>query len=195
MNYKKLHPFYQEFEISNFSSGKLRLIEPKIEQAPQTLPWVLNHEVVQYMGADFDEVDLKTEQKRIHDIINNPHEYSWMIELDGKLIGNISLNSIDEKTDLKGSKAADLAILIGDTNYWGKSIASNILPVVLNWAFNTADFQFILGRCLQENLGSRRMLEKSGFKFIGSSPYEKLVNGIQTSWQDFELSKQEFLIK
>jgi len=150
---------------------------------------------VQYMGADFDGVDLKTEEKRILDIINNPYEYSWMIELDGKLIGNISLNSIDEKTELKGSKAADLAILIGDTNYWGKKITSNILPVVMNWAFNTADFQFILGRCLQENLGSRRMLEKAGFKYIGTTPFEKPVNGIQTNWQDFELSKQDFLIK
>lgn len=56
MNYAKIPPFYQEFEISNFSSGKLRLIEPKMKQAPQTLPWVLNHEVVQYMGADFDGV-------------------------------------------------------------------------------------------------------------------------------------------
>lgn len=180
MKYQDSHPGYEELTV-----GDIRLITPSLDHASASLSWVQSLDVVQYMGADFPSPTLEGEEKRIRDIISNPDEYSWMIESGGSVIGNVFIGSIAEMTAKYGVKAGTLTILIGDTNFWGKGIATSVCSAVLNWAKRN-EFRVMTARALQENEGSIKTLQKLGFEETGTEPYEGLVHGKKSAWKNFE---------
>ncbi len=187
MTYQSSHPHYRELEIGDYPSGKLLLVEPKIKHAKQSLNWIKDPEVIKFVDTDFANSSLKSEQNRLREILNNQNEYHWMIELNGNIIGNVSLHSIAQASKNNVVKTGIPAILIGDKNYWRKGIGSSVLKAVIHWAFTEADFKLITARVLQENLASQKNLEKLGFKPDGNEPYKGLINGKKTIWKKYKL--------
>jgi RimJ/RimL family protein N-acetyltransferase len=183
MDYIKLHPMYRELQVD----GHVRLVKPDIAHAEPSLLWVSSSEVVQYMGADFESPSLMGEKKRIEDILKNEDEYSWMIELDGKIVGNVCINSIAETTKKFRRKAGNLTVLIGKKSAWGKGLGAKVCTAVLKWVFEEGSFGVIAARALQENIASIKILEKLGFEEIGSEPYEGLLKGKPSVWRNFKI--------
>lgn len=181
MKYQEAHPGYEEL-----TSDDVRLIQPDLEHAEPSLLWVKDNDVVQYMGADFPAPTVEGERARIQEILENKDEYSWMIEMDGAVIGNVCINSIQESTQKYGQKSGNLTFLIGDKNFWGKGIATKACEAVLDWARRDG-FQVMFARALQENTGSMKTLVKLGFKPTTTEPYEGLVAGKPSVWYNFEL--------
>jgi len=168
----------------------LRLLQPNLEHAQASLSWITELDVVQFMGAEFPSPSLEGEQKRIKDILNSTDEYSWMIECDGKIIGNVCINSISETSKLMGRRAGSLTILIGDKKYWGKGLSVRICNTVIAWAFLEAGFELLAARALQENAASIAMLKKLGFDETGAEPYEGLIHGKPSNWRNFKLVRR-----
>ncbi len=183
MDYQQLHPRYREIDVGK----ELRLVTPDLHHAAQSLSWVESLDVVQYMGADFPSPTLEGEKRRIEEIMSNKDEYSWMVEYDGKVIGNVCINSIAEATQQFGVKAGNLTVLIGDKNYWGKGIGVKVCTAILAWAFEEASFMRMTARALQENIASIKTLQKLGFEEVGTEPYEGLVQGKPSVWRNFTL--------
>lgn len=192
MNYIESHPGYCSLEVPAYQDGHLRLIEPNIEHAEMSLFWTSDSSVIQYMGADFDQPSKEKEIQRINEIRENPDEYNWMIELDGHVIGNVSINSIKEKSSKFSCKAGNYTILIGDKNYWGKGIAFQVCHKVLEWAFTKGGFEVMAARALNENIASIGILKKIGFEYTENSHFEGKIDGKTTEWQNFRLTKQQF---
>ena len=79
-----------------------------------------------------------------------------------KHIGNCSLQRIDYI-----NRSAEFAIVIGDTDYWGKGICTLVLDMVLEHAFkNLGLFRVWTGTAVT-NKGMQRAAEKCGFKGEG----------------------------
>jgi RimJ/RimL family protein N-acetyltransferase len=175
-----------------YKEGHLSLVEPNLEHAEISLFWTSDSSVIQYMGADFDLPSKEKEIERINEIRENRDEYNWMIELDGHVIGNVSINSIKETSTIFGSKAGNYTILIGDKKYWGKGIASQVCLSVLEWAFHKGGFEVMAARALNENTASIGMLTKIGFEYTGNSPFEGKIAGKTTEWQNFKITKKKF---
>lgn len=174
------HPHYRELGID-----ELKLVQPRMEHAQASLLWVSTLDVVQYMGADFPSPSLEGEHKRLEEIIASTDEYSWMMECDGKIIGNVCINSIEETSKKLGKKAGNLTILIGDKDYWRKGLGLKACSAVIDWALKEGTFDALGARALQENAASIKMLEKLGFEEIGTEPYEGLVHGKPSMWRNF----------
>lgn len=192
MNYSETHPDYCPLEVLTYNDGHLRLIEPNLDHAEISLFWTSDASVIQYMGADFEEPSKENEIKRIKEIRSNLDEYNWMIELDGHVIGNVSINRIKETSAKFGSKAGNYTILIGDKKYWGKGIAYYVGTTILEWAFSKGGFEGMAARALNENTSSIGMLKKLGFEFTGKDPFEGKIEGKSTEWQNFKITKQGF---
>ena len=94
LNYSKTHPYYCHLEVPSYQDGNLKLVEPSLEHAESSYSWTADSSVIQYMGGDFDQPSVKKEKARLSEILNDPDEYNWMIELDGQIIGNVNINSI-----------------------------------------------------------------------------------------------------
>lgn len=143
------------------------------------------------MGADFSELSTATEEDRLKKIIESNDEYSWMIELDGKVVGNTCINSIDEQTKKRGHRSGSMAILIGDKNVWGKKIARNVNTAVLDWAFNEGGFESLLARIKEENIGSIKSFEALGFEPSGHET--ELAHGQKLNWNLYTMTKEKWL--
>jgi len=109
----------------------------------------------------------------------NPGLVTWAGYVDGKLIGSVALHEIDV-----ANQHADIGIVIGDKNYWGKGIARVLEAMVLEYAFRIympGGLRKIVGKVYLDgdggNIASKKALESVGFKTIGVQKDQLWKNG------------------
>ena len=73
-------------------------------------------------------------------------------------IGNIKLGPIDSNHHL-----ADIGIMIGEKDCWGKGYATEAINLVVGYAFDTLGLHKVTAGCYAPNKGSIRAFEKAGF--------------------------------
>lgn len=174
-------------EVACFTGGTLKLTEHNLAFAESSLDWVRDGDIGQYMGVDFSTVSVQTEIDRIREILSNEDEYNWVIVLDGKAIGALSINGITKSSQEYSAKAGSLTFLIGYPAYRGRGIASAVIHQLLSWAFEEAAFAVITARALEENTASQKTLLRLGFEPCGTEPYDGLVHGHASRWKKYRL--------
>src|SRR6476661_7130403 len=75
--------------------------------------------------------------------------------------------------------------------YWGKGIATECAIASLAYAFDTLEVNEVYGMASVENIGSNRVLQKAGLKFMGTFEHK----GIGHNWYKINKgdSKQVFI--
>lgn len=92
--------------------------------------------------------------------LNNP--YFFAITIDDKAVGGIGLTVGEDIERI----SAEVGYWLGE-EYWGKGIASSALNGIVEYGFNKLDLKRIFATPLEQNIGSRRILEKNGFILEG----------------------------
>lgn len=114
--------------------------------------------------------------------------YSFGIFLPkGDIIGTIALTSIER--DAMQSAKIGYAL---DKDYCDKGIASASLQRVLHFAFHDILLERIEAATLPENLPSRRVLEKNGFRLVGSVENYLPIQGIRRTHYLYSVSTKQF---
>lgn len=100
----------------------------------------------------------------------------WAVELKEtqRVVGGAALKPLeDEFPELwprpSGARDLEIAYHLGQ-EVWGRGLASEVVSTVIAYAQGAMDFENIVGVVLPENKGSVRVLEKSGFDFVGEDP-------------------------
>ena len=102
--------------------------------------------------------------------------YSWVIDVDGVLYGTIGAYDFEDDRIEVGFSI----IRAG----WGRGYATEALKKVLEYLTEDEGISCVTAWCAAENIGSRRVLEKSGMKLVsadlddlvvGERRYERLV--------------------
>ena len=83
--------------------------------------------------------------------------------LDGRHIGNCMYYDIDDR---RGQ--AELGIMIGDRDYWGKGYGTDSVDALLRHIFATTSLERIYLHTLEWNSRARRSFSKSGFRDVKS---------------------------
>ncbi len=179
--------FAQTLSAPDYPHGSLRLTKPDLKHAPLSLGWLNDPEVGQYMGADFSNVSINTEERRIRDILAGEDAIGWMIELDGNVIGAIEINRIKELSEEYGIKAGNFSTLIGSKEHWGKRIAPYAKRAVMDWGFSEGEFELFIGKALADNERSWRSLEHLGFEFRNVKP--ETLHGQAVEWRVYGMTK------
>ncbi|MBW2979183.1 N-acetyltransferase [Candidatus Woesearchaeota archaeon] len=78
-----------------------------------------------------------------------------------KVIGVVSLIHINQK-----DKNAELGYWLGK-KYWGKGLMTEAVKLMLKFAFEKLKLHRVYAGVFEENIASRRVLEKTGFKLEG----------------------------
>src|SRR6187551_2663119 len=81
---------------------------------------------------------------------------------NNKHVGNIAIQKID-----RINRSAELAIIIGDKNYWNKGIGSEAYTLLIDYGFNTLNLNRISSGQTVSNNGMIRVCEKMGMKKEG----------------------------
>jgi RimJ/RimL family protein N-acetyltransferase len=100
------------------------------------------------------------------------HRHAWIIEHEGRLIGEIRLHSLEPK-----DKAARIAIAIFDPRRLGMGLGTEAICLVLAYGFGTIGLHRIDLRVLAFNERAIRAYRKCGFAIEGRLREAALVDG------------------
>lgn len=89
-------------------------------------------------------------------------------------IGNIGLISVS-----KQHNNAELGYFI-NPDFWNMGYASEACKWIIGFGFEKLGLERIYGRCMSKNIGSKRVMEKSGLIYEGCARHEVL------KWNNYE---------
>jgi RimJ/RimL family protein N-acetyltransferase len=183
--------YAHDIDIPSYSATKkLRLVKPDQKYAPITIKWISKKEVTQYLGADFSGMTKEDEVKHLKNMVEDDDRYSWMIELDGEIVGNVEINEIKELTEKYGVKAGAFCTLVGDPKNWRQGLGSYAKQAACNWAFTEGGFELIEAKAYIQNVRSWGQLEKLGYHYEGIEDGE--VSGEPVEWKVYTLKKADW---
>jgi RimJ/RimL family protein N-acetyltransferase len=104
------------------------------------------------------------------------HPQAWIIEVEGRLLGEIRLDNVD-----RHDRRASLAIGLFDPAELGRGLGSEAVRLMLAYAFTELALHRVSARVLADNARAIRCYEKCGFTVEGRERQAALVAG---EWHD-----------
>jgi len=117
---------------------------------------------------------------------NHPPRF-FAITSDKQLIGSIGIVS---KTDIY-RKNFEIGYFLSE-KIWGKGVATKAIKAATSYAFRDFDIVRIYAEPFSDNTGSRRALEKAGFRLEAVLKKNVIKNGIIKDSCIYSVLKEEF---
>jgi RimJ/RimL family protein N-acetyltransferase len=154
----------------------------KISDAELWQIWDTDPEVQSFMPEPFNEVqNIEEQYKYIEECGADEEGFYWSIETkSGATIGTIALTELNSY-----HQVADLGIVIGDKNYWGKGVATEVIRALVNYAFAHLNIRKISAEVEDGNVGMIKAFEKIGFKQDGVFESARVKNNQRISVYHF----------
>ncbi len=114
--------------------------------------------------------------RRFIDSYSNAHSYSWVMDVDGVIVGTIGAYDYAHDQIEVGFSV--------DKCWQGRGFATEALQKVLAYLTDNEVIPCVTAWCAAENIGSRRVLEIAGMKVarteknglaVGEKTYDKLI--------------------
>jgi len=116
-----------------------------------------------------------------------PNTVVWTIEREGRPIGHCHIREID-----RVNGRASTALLIGERSEHGKGIAQEAIALRSEFAFRTLRLHKLKTSTQAMNEAGRRMLEKSGYRLVGSAREDAHIDGERRDVLLFELLREDY---
>lgn len=120
--------------------------------------------------------------------LNEPASYYYTNEGPMELVGTCSLEEISYK-----HQRAKTGTLLFDKTTWGQGIATEMMQLRLEWAFEALPLRKISSGYLASNTASAKMQARAGYQIVGTQYEHFWRNG---AWQDHittEISRENWL--
>jgi RimJ/RimL family protein N-acetyltransferase len=112
----------------------------------------------------------------------------FVIETAQKVpVGVIGLAGIDS-----AHRTAEIYIVIGQREFWGKGVMLEAECLLIEWAFNSLGIEKIWAESRPENIASLITMKKIGFQVEGTLRNEKIVNGQSVTVLRLGLLREDF---
>lgn len=179
-------------EIFTFIEGEnVNLVPSSIKYANLYAKWKNNPKVRIFsrnaMPRSLEEIkkDYEPSEKgQVKDHI----EFSIYHKADKKLIGICGLNRINWF-----NRSANAFLMIGETDYWNKKVATEAVKLLLKYAFEEVNLHRVTGGAAVDNIYSWKVAEKVGFTFEGISKEDFYVDGKYVDNKKYYYLKQDWL--
>jgi ribosomal-protein-alanine N-acetyltransferase len=148
------------------------------------LSWLNDEETTRGLASGVFPSTTEELTRFVEGVINNKNTVMFAVcdKTNDKHIGNIKLDQFDWV-----SRTCELGLLIGDKNYWGKGIGTEVCRLTLTYAFTDLNIRKVSLAVYENNPSAIRVYEKLGFVqegrlrkhvFEGGSYYDKFYMGI-----------------
>ncbi|MDD5093973.1 MAG: GNAT family N-acetyltransferase [Dehalococcoidia bacterium] len=160
----------------NHRGDKIVLREKRLTDAVSDYAWETDGELMDLDAAEALQMPFAEFLVHYAEIINhqNKRNHRFGIEtLDGKYIGNCGYYNLDPI-----SKEAEIGIMIGDREYWGKGYGSDAVATLVRHVFLDVGLEKIRLLTLNSNIRAQMCFEKCGFVSSGrmvKNKYEFVV--------------------
>jgi [ribosomal protein S5]-alanine N-acetyltransferase len=142
-----LKPYEIEFADAVFEVVKHKEIADTMVMIPHPYPREVVDQWISYLQKSFAQ--------------GTAYEFAVFLKETGQYIGNCGLVTIS-----KAHKNAEVGYFI-DVAHWGKGYATEACQKIIEYGFRELALNRIYSRCMVRNVGSRRVMEKSGMVWEG----------------------------
>jgi len=173
-------------ELKRVLRGDSVLLRPLVEQDLTTRAfWMMDSELLSMMGYPKSIAERKINHNEAlaesHKWLKKRMErndYVWGIDQNGKLIGDITAHIYESQ------KRAELYIVIGDKDMWGKGLGKEACILVLDEIFGSSDLYYVDTYISPENIRSLSLALSLGFTTFGTQTGgTKVLRLIRKSWE------------
>lgn len=126
--------------------------------------WMNDSRVTQFLEIRFQSWSKKNISDYVNSMAKKPNILFLAICLkrNSRHIGNIKLGPINRVHGF-----AEIGIIIGDKECWGKGLATETIALLTEYAFKTLDLNRVSAGCYENHMSSLKAFEKVGFQQEG----------------------------
>lgn len=126
---------------------------------------IYNFEVVNGT-ATFDTEPVTIETRRAwFDAHNHDNHPLWVAEIDGRVVGYVSLSTFNPKAAYAGSVELSLYV---HQDFRGQGVGKKLAQSILEWAKADATTHRVYSLVTSSNAASKALHQKLGFRFVGT---------------------------
>lgn len=147
--------------ISPFLKGKSVYLRAHLEKDLSIwTEWFNDSRVTQYLTQGYVPNVIEFQKQRLEGHSGNPSSLHLAVVCNekDKLVGTTSLNAIHHV-----NRNAEISILIGDTESWGKGYGREAVSLLVDHAFSKLNLHKIVAGSMELNVGSIKLFESLGF--------------------------------
>lgn len=110
------------------------------------------------------------------------HKKTFALEYQGKVIGSLGIEYYNEEyyPELTSFKGREIGYVLSK-EYWGQGLMPEAVKAVIQYLFEVEKLDFIIAGHFKTNRQSARVLQKCGFEYVKTIPYETQYDTIETS--------------
>jgi len=154
-------------QCRHFLEGKrlyLREVRPS-DVSENYYRWMNDPEVTHYLESRFYPNSIEGLREYVESKLGDRDNVFLAIVLKegGRHIGNIKLGPINWI-----HRFADVGIVIGEKDCWGKGYATESIRLVVDYAFHVLNLHKVTAGCYSLNEGSAKAFQKAGFVVEGT---------------------------
>lgn len=137
--------------------------------------WLNDPEINRYLEVRFAPQTIEGVRAYVDDMARSD-DYAFMaivLNDGGRHIGNIKIGPMN-----RAHRFADIGIVIGEKDCWGKGYATEAIALATRYAFETLDLHRLEAGAYAPNMGSAKAFLKAGWKEEGLEAAKWLVDGV-----------------
>lgn len=177
-------------DLPILDTERLILRKVTLEDVEDMYLYGSNEEVSKYVTWNTHKTlaDTKDFVKFVLNNYENKQVAPWGIEYkeNGKFIG-----TIDFVWWQPNHKIAEIGYVISK-DYWGKGLTTEAAKEVISFGFEKMELVRIQARCFVKNIGSARVMEKTGMSFEGIIRNGMFVKGKHQDLKMYSILKEDF---
>ena len=107
---------------------------------------------------------------------------TFALEYQCKVIGSLGVEEYNEENypELSQLQGREIGYVLSK-EHWGKGMMTEAAKAVIDYLFSVENLDFIIVGHFDYNKRSARVIEKCGFKYVKTVPYETRYNTVETS--------------
>ncbi|MDO9486776.1 MAG: GNAT family N-acetyltransferase [Sphingomonadaceae bacterium] len=136
--------------------------------------WLRDPEVGRFLESRFAEHDMASTRAFVGEMLDSDRNLFLGIRSRalGRHVGNIKLGPIDTRY-----RTAEIGLMIGDREAWGKGLATQAIGAVADIAAEELGLRKVTAGCYARNIGSERAFVRCGFAIEGRRVAQVICDG------------------
>lgn len=144
--------------------------------------WYADPDVVRFSNNQYRSFTLNGQRSYVFNCLKNPDINLYGIFDENLHIGNIVLKDLNSH-----HKRGEISYVVGNKEYWGKGVGYFAVSSIIKVAKKEFKLKKLFAGLAEENIGSRKVLEKNRFVLEGKRFQHLFYNGKFYNQLDFGL--------
>jgi [ribosomal protein S5]-alanine N-acetyltransferase len=155
--------------------GEIQLVPPPAEFARLLAAWYSDPAVTRYLNLRFPPT-VAEEEAWVEQLASSNTDVVWAIARAERPIGIMLLKDVSWR-----KRSAHLGIGIGESAEWGHGYGTRAVRLCTSFDFRELGLEKVMASVFVENVASRRMMEKAGYRQFGLLRHDDFRDG---RWHD-----------